>query len=96
MLEPGGLSVLERFGDRLITTHIHDNFGDDHLLPFDGRIDWQAVTDAIAATPYEAPLNFETPKDRYGLSDGAYYARAHQIACRLEIMIAEARGVGPA
>ena len=98
MLEPGGLSVLERFGDRLITTHIHDNFSamDDHLLPFDGRIDWQAVVNAIAATPYETPLNFETPQDRYGLPDSAYYARAHQIACRLEAMIADARGVGQA
>lgn len=46
LIEPGKLSVLERFADRLIATHIHDNFGamDNHLLPFDGRLDWHTIT----------------------------------------------------
>lgn len=93
LIEPGKLTVLERFGDRLIATHIHDNFGakDDHLLPFDGRLDWSAITTAIAATPYRTPLNFETPMDRYGMREAAYYRRAHAVAIRLEEMIAQAR-----
>ncbi len=97
MVEPGGLSVLDQFGERLISTHIHDNFGamDDHLLPFDGRIDWSAVTRAIAATPYRTPLTFETPMDRYGLPETAFYARAQDVAQRLETMVAAARAAGP-
>ncbi|THK36739.1 sugar phosphate isomerase/epimerase [Ensifer sp. MPMI2T] len=93
LIEPGKLSVLEHHGDRLIATHIHDNFGakDDHLLPFDGRLDWDAITKAIAATGYRTPLNFETPLDRYVLSDTSYYQRAHAIALRLEEMVASAR-----
>ena len=91
--DPGGLSVIESFGDRLCTTHIHDNFGakDDHLLPFDGRIDWERVMAAIAQTPYEPPLTFETPQDRYGLPERAYYGRAQQVALRLEDMLARYR-----
>lgn len=86
MIEPGSCSVLEKFGDRLITTHINDNFGatDDHLLPFDGRIDWQFVTRAIASTGYEPPLNLETHIDRYGMPEAAFYQRAHKVAVRLE------------
>ncbi|UIK01463.1 sugar phosphate isomerase/epimerase (plasmid) [Rhizobium leguminosarum] len=93
LIEPGKLSVLERFADRLIATHIHDNFGaiDNHLLPFDGRLDWHTIASAIAATPYQTPLNFETPMDRYGIPESAYYRRAHSVAVRLEEMVAEAR-----
>lgn len=87
------LSILDRHGDRLIATHIHDNFGatDDHLLPFLGTIDWHAVTTAIAATPCEMPLDFETPQDRNNLPELPFYKRAHTVALRLERMIAEKR-----
>lgn len=87
------LSILDRHGERLIATHIHDNFGttDDHLLPFAGTINWPAVTAAIAATPCEMPLDFETPQDRHNLPEPAFYKRAHTIAIKLEKMIATAR-----
>lgn len=91
--DPGGLSVLERFGDRLVATHLHDNWGigDDHLLPGDGRLDWDAIIRATAATPYTPPLNFETPKDRYAVSAKAFYQRAAAIARNLENKLAGAR-----
>ncbi len=91
--EPGGFSLLDRFGDRVIATHLHDNFSaqDDHLLPFDGKIDWEACTKAIAATPYSTPVNFETPYDSYGLSEASFYHRANAVAVKIETMIAEAR-----
>lgn len=87
------LSILDRHGGRLIATHIHDNFGatDDHLLPFLGTIDWDAVTTAIAATSCEMPLDFETPQDRHNLPELPFYKRAHVVALRLEKMIADAR-----
>ncbi len=41
-------------GDRLITTHLQDNFGerDDHLPPGKGRIDWPAVVAALREVGY--------------------------------------------
>ncbi len=40
------------------TTHLHDNRGerDDHLLPYEGTIDWNAT---LAALPPEAPIVLE-------------------------------------
>ena len=39
--------------DRVVTTHIHDNHGekDEHLLPFEGTIDWDAAFALFAARP---------------------------------------------
>ena len=44
--------------DLVATTHIHDNRGerDDHLLPYEGTIDWGAT---LAALPPEVPLVLE-------------------------------------
>ncbi len=82
LVEPFGIQILDSFGERLAATHLHDNWGvqDDHLLPGDGRLDWDKILRGIAETPYALPLNYETPKDKYRLSSEAYYARAHSIA----------------
>ena len=55
----GGIGVaLESMRERVVTAHIHDNHGekDEHLLPFDGSIDWPAT---LAALPPETPLTLE-------------------------------------
>lgn len=57
-LEGGALEALEAVRDLVVTTHIHDNRGerDDHLLPYEGTIDWSAL---LAALPDDAPLVLE-------------------------------------
>src|SRR5579862_4676779 len=39
--------------ERVATTHIHDNHGekDEHLLPYEGTINWDAALAAIAGAP---------------------------------------------
>src|SRR5712692_6238969 len=47
-------SALEAAGEMLVTTHLHDNRGerDDHLLPYEGTIDWNELLPALpAGTP---------------------------------------------
>jgi len=41
--------------------HVHDNRGrtDDHLMPFDGRINWDAGLMALQKIGYEGVLMFE-------------------------------------
>ncbi len=69
-LEGGVRAALETVRDLVATTHIHDNKGerDDHLLPFQGTIDWD---ETLAALPPEAPmvLELKEPAAAAGSSD---------------------------
>lgn len=55
------VDALEIVGDHLITTHVHDNHGrtDDHLMPYDGGIDWAAALMMMQKVGYQGPLVFE-------------------------------------
>lgn len=87
------LSLLESYRERIIATHLHDNNGarDDHLLPGDGNIDWDGVVKGIAASPYELPLNYETPRERYSMTKRAFYLRAFSSIESLTARVEAAR-----
>jgi sugar phosphate isomerase/epimerase len=55
--------------DRVVTTHIHDNHGekDEHLLPYEGKIDWDAAFEGFAGAPEPLPLVLEL-KEQSALS----------------------------
>jgi sugar phosphate isomerase/epimerase len=55
------IDAIEIVSEHFVTTHIHDNRGraDDHLVPFEGTIDWPAALTAIQKVGYEGPLMFE-------------------------------------
>ena len=58
-LESGDAAAqLETVRDFVVTTHLHDNHGerDEHLLPYEGTIDWSAT---LSALPPEAPMVLE-------------------------------------
>jgi sugar phosphate isomerase/epimerase len=57
-LGDGVLASLEPMREFLATSHIHDNHGlkDEHLLPYEGTIEWKS---ALPALPRELPLVFE-------------------------------------
>jgi sugar phosphate isomerase/epimerase len=59
----GAPEAAEVLSGYVITTHIHDNRGtsDDHLVPFDGTIDWPATMMALYKIGYTGPLVFELP-----------------------------------
>jgi len=54
----GVLASLEPMREFLVTSHVHDNHGlkDEHLLPYEGTIDWKSV---LPALPPSLPLVFE-------------------------------------
>ena len=60
-LTGGAPEAAEALSGHVITTHVHDNHGqlDDHLVPFDGTIDWAATLMAISKVGYAGPLVFE-------------------------------------
>jgi sugar phosphate isomerase/epimerase len=55
------VDAIETVSEHLITTHVHDNRGrtDDHLVPFDGTIDWPAALTAVQKVGYDGPLLLE-------------------------------------
>ncbi len=57
MLEAG----FEVMRERAAMVHIHDNHGekDEHLLPYEGTIDWDAALGAVATAPEPLPLVLE-------------------------------------
>jgi sugar phosphate isomerase/epimerase len=55
------LDAIETVSEHLVTTHVHDNRGraDDHLVPFEGTIDWPSALTAVQKVGYEGTLMFE-------------------------------------
>jgi sugar phosphate isomerase/epimerase len=60
-METGVEAGFDMMRDRVATTHVHDNHGekDEHLLPFDGSIDWEAALAAFSAAPHPLPIVLE-------------------------------------
>jgi sugar phosphate isomerase/epimerase len=60
-LEDGAPEAAEALSGHVITTHVHDNKGqlDNHLVPFDGTIDWPATLMAMSKVGYTGQLMFE-------------------------------------
>lgn len=51
----------EKFKDRIFAVHLHDNHGekDEHLLPFDGTINWSSYLTSLKENGYNGPLTME-------------------------------------
>jgi sugar phosphate isomerase/epimerase len=82
------LDAIETVSGHLITTHVHDNGGrnDDHLVPFEGTIDWPAAMTAVQKVGYDQTLLFEiaahgAPKDTL--------AKAQKARQKLERLLAD-------
>jgi sugar phosphate isomerase/epimerase len=60
-MEPGVGAALELMQSRIVSTHLHDNHGekDEHLLPGEGTIDWEATLEKLAKSTEPLPLVLE-------------------------------------
>jgi sugar phosphate isomerase/epimerase len=55
------VDAIEIVSGHLASIHVHDNRGraDDHLVPFEGTIDWPAALTAVQKVGYDGALIFE-------------------------------------
>ena len=55
--------AIRTIGHRLVDgcTHVHDNdgVGDNHTLPYYGKVEWESVMQALADIDYQGDLNYE-------------------------------------
>lgn len=60
-LEGGIVPGWEIMRDRAVMAHLHDTRGDkdDHLLPWEGSIDWRAAIESLATAPSPLPIVLE-------------------------------------
>ena len=56
-----GFGLLDRHRDRIFALHVHDNNGkaDEHLLPYEGTVDWAAFMEKIGETNFAGSLMLE-------------------------------------
>lgn len=91
-----GREYMPLFGDRCVLTHIHDNGCqyniDEHLLPFDGRIDFRRTAQLLHDYSYKGTLMLEIDlphegSDKYSeLSLAQFTAKAFAAINRLRII----------
>ncbi len=83
------VDAIETVSEHLIAVHAHDNRGraDDHLLPFEGTIDWPGAMTTIQKVGYDGPIvcpEMVANEDRRTET----LARARQARARLERLLA--------
>jgi len=89
------LDFLEMYGDKLVALHLQDNdgSGDQHLVPFEGKIDWAEQMAKIAATGYAGPTTLECTTGKPGSAEGGgmppeeWLRNTFEVAKRLETLM---------
>lgn len=71
------LEILKKFGGRMIATHVSDNNGrdDDHMLPYEGRIDWEKFCGILAQIDYPGILLLEVEMRESAFKDPGEFLR---------------------
>lgn len=91
----GGYKFLSLYGEKLIALHLSDNHGkyDDHIIPFDGILNFDEITKNIAKCSFNGSIMLEVPyKDTYSdkFSYKDFVLRIKNSAERLADMIEKA------
>ena len=80
----GGVQAAFRtLRERIAAIHLHDNHGekDEHLLPFEGEIDWAQTIRDFRSAGIQFPLLFEVNSERH---EPGILARLPKVIARLE------------
>ena len=82
------------FGKKLISTHIHDNRGikdgDDHMLPFDGTINYNRFAELMRNSEYDGTLMlevFRTQEFYDGVAPEDFIVKAVDTVKKLRAMV---------
>lgn len=94
-IDGNGLENLDRFKERLISIHLHDNDGvrDLHNFLFSGTLDWKTLAKLIAASSYDRCVSMEVAVYNSGIQNEALFLeKAFETGTVFSKMIAQYRG----
>ena len=75
-----------KIGNRLIVTHIHDNYGtDSHNQPFDGTINWKEVRKALTDINYSGELTSEVRYTKDELKDVSCINQTYDLIEKIQL-----------
>ena len=82
------VEAIETVSEHLLAVDLHDNRGrlDEHLIPFEGTIDWAGALTAVQKVGFEGPLVLELAP--HG-SIGIQLAQAKKARQRMERLLAD-------
>ncbi|HWQ57847.1 MAG TPA: sugar phosphate isomerase/epimerase family protein [Clostridia bacterium] len=87
------VDFLSLYGNRLFAVHLNDNDGtaDQHLIPFDGALDWDDIAARLVRAGYRGPVSVEaeySASGRYAdTSVEEFLARTYRAGVRLDGML---------
>ncbi len=75
-----------KIGNKLIVTHIHDNYGtDSHNQPFDGTVNWEDVRKALIDINYNGELTSEVRYSKEELSDSSNINKTYDLIKKIHL-----------
>ncbi len=78
------------FKDKIFAVHIHDNdqSADQHLLPFDGTINWEFILNLLNQCNYNGPITMELCYRRNYLTtkQDNFYKQGYEVGIKLDNM----------
>ena len=81
------------FNGKILAVHLHDNdkSGDQHLLPFDGSINWECVISNLKKAGYTGPIILEScyRRNYLEMSVEEFYKESFKRAKKLEQIFSE-------
>ena len=81
----------DKFKNRIFAVHLHDNHGelDEHLIPFDGTVNWDWAIEKLRECNYNGPITMEQSygENYTNITLEEFYKRSHDIGQKLSIMI---------
>ena len=77
-----------KFKNRIFAVHLHDNdqSDDQHLLPFDGTIDWNKTIKKLKDNNYKGPITLEIHyhRDYVNMDINEFYKKGYKIALKIK------------
>lgn len=77
----------DKYINRIFAVHLHDNHfeSDEHLLPFDGNLDWNYIINKLKELNYNGPITMEVcyGENYLNMNIDDYYKEAYQRGLKL-------------